>query len=121
MDNESSGINGPGRKIALGLTAYLRPFAARRGAETWWQFASGNLADWKYYLLEVVDDPGTTVYFNLHGVNVGKGLARAVTPRYSPTDWELLQIREHEIWWPRVEWWDEDIRTSNPFEQEPES
>jgi hypothetical protein len=120
MDNESGAMKAPGRKIALGLSDYLDRFATRRGAEVWWQFAAARPSHWKYYLLEIVDDPSTTICFNLHGVNVWLGVTRAVTPRQTPTDWELLQIREHEIWWPRIEWWDEDDRTSNPFEQEQE-
>jgi len=120
LDNEQEGGRIVGRKIALGLTDYLDRFAARHGAEVWRQFAAGDLLNWRFHLLEVADDPVATICFNLRGVDVWRGVARAVTPRHSPTDWELLQIREHQIWWPRIEWWDEDVRTSNPFEQEPE-
>ena len=121
MDNESGGIEGPGRRIALGLSDHLDRFAMRRDAQPWWHFAREDPLHWQLYVLELADDPGTTICFNLHGVNVWLGVARAVTPRQRPTDWELLQIREHEIWWPRIEWWDEDVRTSNPFEEEQES
>jgi hypothetical protein len=117
MDNEIDEGQNVGRRIALGLSERLRQFAMRRRAEPWWEFASEDPLHWKLYVLELVDDPTTTICFNLFGVDVWRGIARAPTPLQTPTDWELLQIYEHEVWWPRIEWWDEDERASNPFDR----
>jgi hypothetical protein len=119
MDNEVGESAPVGRKIALGLSDYIFQFAARWNAEIWVEFASEDLLQWKYYLLELADDPGTTIYFNLHGIDVQLGLMRAATGRATPTDWELFQIHEHESWWPRIAWWDHETPASNPFDRGP--
>jgi hypothetical protein len=119
LDNEGVG-RGHGRKIALGLSCSLDHFATQRDAETWEQFSLVDPDDWRFAFLELADDPETMTFFNLRGVNVQAGLIRAANGRGSPTDWELFQIHEHPSWWPRIEWWDQETRVSNPFEQGPE-
>lgn len=86
----------PSRRIALGLTDYLDDFARLHAAETWEQFAGRHPMLWKEVFFEVMNDPTAEVFFNLKGVNVWRGVNRAVVGRGGPTDWELLQIMQHE-------------------------
>ena len=114
MDDE--GGQPAGRRIALGLAESIEEFASRHGAETWEEFAREDPLQWTLVLLELADDPATRIFFNLHNVDVSAGLTRAASGRGTPTDGELLQIHEHPSWWPRVEWWDNELRASNRFE-----
>jgi hypothetical protein len=116
LDTEGEEFPIVGRRIALGFEDYLDQFATRQDAEPWIEFAKDDPLNWRFILLELVDDPTTTILFNLHGVDVPLALSRAATGRPTPTDWELFQIHEHPSWWPRIEWWDEDVRVSNPFD-----
>jgi hypothetical protein len=116
LDNQDEVVDPVGSRIALGLSDYLVPFASRCHAQTWMEFAKADPLSWKLIFLELVDNPSTIIFFNLHNVNVEAGLLRAATGRGSPTDWELFQIYEHDSWWPRIEWWNEESPVSNPFD-----
>lgn len=106
----------PSRRIALGLTDYLEDFARRHDAETWKQFAEDHPLQWKLAFFEVMNDSAAEVFFNLKNVDVWRGVNRAAAGRGGPTDWELLQIMQHEESWPRIRWYDGDGPRSNPFE-----
>lgn len=112
MSNDS----GSPRRIALGLTRHLVDFARRHDAEIWTVFARPHPARWQYYFLEAMDDPLVTVYFNLTGIDVWAGVLRASRRDGGPTDWELLQIQQHDGWWPRIIWRKDGVAVPNPFE-----
>ncbi len=116
---EISGPRNPD-KLALGLDRYLDRFAARHQARTWKELVRADPDEWRYEFLALMDEATTEVYFNLREVEVGTGLLRAASGNGSNTDWELLMIREHPGWWPRVRWMDEDRPVANPFD-DPES
>ena len=115
MDDEGKGQGGVGRRIALRFSAYAEFFARLHQAETWEQFAVDDPLSWRFIFLEIVDDPATLVFFNLRLVDVAAGLTRVASGPGTTTDWELLQIYEHASWWPRVQWWDEGVQVSNPW------
>jgi hypothetical protein len=117
VDNQGEVRVAGGRRIALGLADYLEAFASRVSAETWQEFAATDPLNWRFAFLEIADDPETIMFFNLHQIDVWLGLTRASTGRATPTDWELFQVQQHEIWWPRIEWWDNEARAPNPFER----
>jgi hypothetical protein len=64
-----------------------------------------------------MNDPNVEVFVNLKSIHVLMGVARAAAGQGGWMDWELLQIREHLNWWPRIRWWkQDDIPADNPFE-----
>jgi hypothetical protein len=97
--------------LALGLKdAGLDAFAEARGATT----ATGE--DWQATVLEKLNDPNTTVHFNLDGVDVWPGVQRAASGQGGPTDWELLQIRQNPQSWDTLQFWKSGQPAPNPFQ-----
>jgi hypothetical protein len=108
--------NAPSRRVALGIEDHLDDFARANSAESWKQFAITDPMEWKSQFLEVMNDPQTEVLFNLKGVDVWGGIARASRGAGGATDWELLQIMQNEDWWPRIKWMKDGVQVPNPFE-----
>ena len=88
-------------RVALGLDLYLGQFAREWGAETSRSWGGDN---WRFGLYTVASSTETQVYWNLTGVNVLDGLQRASRNVGGPTDWELLQFKEHPDWIERSRW-----------------
>jgi len=102
-------------RIALGLDYYLKPFARGLSAQMWREFSGDDPNEWQARFLEIMDTEGVTVFFNLDGIDVWKGLTRAASGRGGPTDWELLQIQQHPHWWSRITWMKGDRPVPRPF------
>jgi hypothetical protein len=99
--------------LALGLSEYLDDFANMFGADTWKNFPNPN--NWKSGVLDALNDPSRTIYFNLDGVDVWAGVQRAASGRGGATDWELLQIKQNPQSWDRVQFWKDGQQVPNPF------
>ncbi len=101
--------------VALGIKAFLFEFAARHSALTWKELVGDHPSRWKSIFRRLMNDPDNTVLFNLDGVDVWRGIARASTGGIYMTDWELLPIQQNPQWWPRIAWWLADRPAVNPF------
>lgn len=96
--------------LALGLTdAGLEQFAQARGAT----IATGE--NWQTTVLDALNDPNTTVHFNLDQVDVWQGVQRAASGQGGPTDWELLQIQQNPQSWDTLQFWKGGQPAPNPF------
>jgi hypothetical protein len=96
--------------LALGLKdAGLEQFAQARGAT----LATGE--NWQTTVTNALNDPNTTVHFNLDQVDVWQGVQRAASGQGGPTDWELLQIRQNPQSWDTLQFWEGGQSAPNPF------
>lgn len=96
--------------LAMGLTdAGLEDFAQARGAT----IATGE--NWQTTVLDALNDPNTTVHFNLDQVDVWQGVQRAASGQGGPTDWELLQIQQNPQSWDTLQFWKGGQPVANPF------
>ena len=102
-------------RVALGIEDHLDAFARRHSALTWKQFVEDHPENWKSTFLRFLNDPVVSVFLNLDGVDVWRGIARAAVNRGGATDWELLQIKQNPEWWPRISWIKGDRNVLNPF------
>lgn len=85
-----------------------------RGATTWKDLPDPG--DWKSGVLEKLADPGTTVHFNLDGLDVWGGVQRAASGRGGPTDWELFMIQQNPQFWGSIQFWRGGASAQNPFQ-----
>jgi hypothetical protein len=113
LERGDSGSKIDGQKIVLGIDKYLDEFADEVGGASWKVWGAGN---WQQNFLNLMSNKLNKVYFNLKGVNVTEGIARAekALEQNIPSgaiDWELLMIRNHPEWWSRITW----VNGSNPF------
>lgn len=102
-------------RIALGLDVYMDDFTRSLSAQSWKVFSGDAPEEWQTRFLELMGSEHVTVFFNLDGVDVWRGLLRAATCRGGPTDWELLQIQQNPQWWPRITWLKRGEPVPNPF------
>ena len=111
-------VAGSGIRIALGIDRHLFAFAGRHAELTWVDLVRDHPDRWKSVFLSHMSAPAVFVVFNLDGVNVWGGVARAASggKNVSMTDWELLQVRQNPRWWARIEWWRADRIVANPFQ-----
>jgi hypothetical protein len=60
-------------------------------------------------LVEIAGRDDTKILWDLTGVDVLAGLQRAAALRPGPTDWELLQFKEHPDWLARTTWYENGL------------
>jgi hypothetical protein len=102
------------RPFALGIDDFLDDFARTHSADTWKRF--DDVIDWQSQVIDKLADPSQRVLFNLDGVDVWGGVSRAASGKGGATDWELLQIYQNKNFWDTLEFWQDGLRTTNPFE-----
>ena len=71
---------------------------------------------WRRKFLELLNDGQTRFTFNLDGVDVWAGMARAAKGSGGFTDWELLQLRMAKDSWKRITWMKDGVVVACPFE-----
>jgi hypothetical protein len=102
--------------VALGLSDRLDNFATTIGGQTWKQLVPESPELWRRKFLELLNDGQTRFTFNLDGVDVWAGMARAAKGSGGFTDWELLQIRMAKDSWKRITWMKDGVVVACPFE-----
>jgi hypothetical protein len=102
--------------VALGLSDRLDNFATTIGGQTWKQLVPESPELWRRKFLELLNDGQTRFTFNLDGVDVWAGMARAAKGSGGFTDWELLQLRMAKDSWKRITWMKDGVVVACPFE-----
>ena len=105
-----------GGSVALGLSDRLDDFASTFGAQTWKQLVPDSPEMWRRKFLGLLNDGNTRFTFNLDGVDVWRGLARAAKGSGGMTDWELLQLKMAKDSWGRITWIKDGVVVVCPFE-----
>ena len=104
--------------VALGLGNRLDNFATGIGAQTWKQLVPDSPELWQSKFRELLNDGTTRFTFNLDGVDVWRGVARAARgdKECFMTDWELLQLKMTKEAWNRITWIKDGKVVPCPFE-----
>lgn len=110
------GPNVAAGSVALGLEDHLDDFARGIGGTTWKKIVTNNPETWLKKFRELLFDGETKFTFNLDGVDVWAGVARAARGEGGYTDNELLLIMQNRQFWDRITWITNGEVRPNPFQ-----